>query len=174
MTIMKVGNELKKWINSGEWYCGYSVTAGSVGLFYDTQLNVLGLKAGDDECSLRMQTASQQMTDTLKILKKGTLFIECIKLSTSGEYDPFIEAIGIKAESRVKCAIVINIDEERRYLDISFIGDQNVSDNISAVIIEENKHNLDIETIKLKRIVLLDVKYFPEILSSEEITNLLN
>ena len=173
-TIMKAGNQLERLINCGEWYCSYNVTVGSVGLFYDTQLHVLGLKAGDDAATLTLQAASRQMTDTLKILRKGTLFIKCIKLSTSGEYDEFIDTIAIKAESRVKCAIVINIDEKRRDLDISFIGDQNVSDNLSAVIGQQNKHNLDIGTIKLKRIVILDVKYFPEILSSEEITNLLN
>ena len=142
-------------------------------MFWDTQINVLGLKAGADEATLTMQTASQQMTDSLKNLKKGTLFIKCIKLSTEGDYDELIDGISIQASSRTKCAIIINIDQVNRSLDIRFIGEENIANNLSSTISEENKDNLDISTIKLKRIILLDLKYFKEILSNEDITNLI-
>ena len=175
--IMKAGNELKKWINSGEWYVVYSATGATggsnIGLFWDTQLNVLGLKAGVDEGALTMQAASRAMTDHLKILRKGTLFIKCIKLSTEGEYDELVDGISIQASEQTKCAIIINIDEVRRNLEIRFVGEENVANNLRAVIGEENKDNLDISTIKLKRFILLDLKYFTEILSNEDITNLI-
>ena len=172
--IIKTGNQLRRWINSGEWYCSYDCTAASdtpLGLFWDTQLHVLGLKTGPTAATLTMQAAGQQMTDTLKTIKKGTLFINCIKLASEGEYDELVDGISIRAGNRVKCAIIIKIDEVRGELDIDFVGDD--VDNIDVVRAQNDKYNLDISTITRKRTILL-IKYFPEILSNEDITNLLS
>ena len=169
--IMKTGNELKRWINSGKWYCSYGA-AGNLSLFWDTQLDILGLKTGDTAATLSMQTASQQMTDTLKTIKKGTLFINCIKLATEGEYDELVDGISIRAGNRVKCGIIIELDEAKELFDISFVGDG--IETIGAVRSDNTRYNLDISTIKLKRIIMLSVKYFPGVLSNEDITNLLS
>ena len=150
-TIVKENNILTRVFNSGSWYCSYIVNTGSVKLFYDTALKELGLKP-DTEAKLELQTANQVMTNNLGAVNEGIMIIKCIKLSTESEYDPLFNGIEIICGQRTLLEIIINTKNN----EVDVVSDTN---NLPVRYkVSEGMTSLDIKTLTLKRLILIDLK----------------
>ena len=133
--------------------------------FYDAQFKTLGLKPIDDETKLKMFTVNDAMTDDMKKVTSGTIIIKCIKLNTEDEYDTLLDWFAIKCDRRTLLTIEIHIENEN--INVTFTENK-VSSKLAEAL-QENEvlyaltqglKFLDIKTITLKRMILIDFKVF--------------
>ena len=154
-TIMKDYNTLSRIYNSGEWYLTYDAAKESkLRLFFDTVEKQLGIKP-ENYSELKLNTASDLMTESIKNINIGTITIDCIKLGTNGEFDPLIDYISIKCNSKTRTTIKITLLPG--LCNVEFTDDTN--NNLTSKIDIRNNYVLDISTITLKRMILLNLSY---------------
>ena len=173
LTAIFKNDGLRRWINSGKWYCSYQWErdSGQITLFKDGQLKILGLKSPDSGETAVLTVKGCRPTP---IITDGTLVIRIIKLDSEDKYDPFIGGYSIKCKKRTKCAVIISLDSNNisgEGADLSFVGD-GVDENLDFSR-DNTDPSIDISTITLRHIIIQDIRYFPSMLSREDLTALL-